>query len=292
MVRDRIPFSGWVSRLPKIIVGAGILLLSLGVSAQLPAQTGNAALSGIVTDPSGKTVPNARISLKSAATGQTIETRSDWTGLYEVPKLLAGDYELSVSAEGFSTKTVKVTVTEEARQTMNLTLGEPPPAGPISLEDLGFSPAQAKGSAADQALLDKRSHMLQVHQRLGLITTIPLVATLITGGSAGGKSTSSSDRTLHAILGGTTVVLYGASAYYAIFAPKIEGIETHGNIRLHKALAWVHGAGMILTPILGAMAYQQRSNGESVHGVASAHGAVAITTAVAYGLAILTESFK
>ena len=71
MVRDRIPFSGWVSRLPKIIVGVGILLLSLGVSAPLPAQTGNAALSGIVTDPSGKTVPNARISVKSTAIGQT-----------------------------------------------------------------------------------------------------------------------------------------------------------------------------------------------------------------------------
>jgi hypothetical protein len=270
----------------KLIAG-GILVLSIGLSAPVRAQTGGAALSGIVTDPSGKPVPNARISLKNAATGQTTETRSDWTGLYEIPRLSPGDYELSISAEGAGSKTVKVTITDEPRQTLNLTTG-----GGLSLEDLGFSPAQAKGSAADQALLDKRSHMLQVHQRLGLITTVPLVATLITGGSAGGKSSSSSDRTLHAILGGTTVALYGASAYYAIFAPKIEGIETHGNIRLHKALAWVHGAGMILTPILGAMAYQQRSNGESVHGVASAHGAVAITTAVAYGLAILTESFK
>jgi hypothetical protein len=49
---------------------------------------------------------------------------------------------------------------------------------------------------------------------------------------------------------------------------------------------------MILTPILGSMAYQQKSRGESVHGIASAHAAVGIVTVVAYGAAILTESFK
>ena len=47
---------------------------------------------------------------------------------------------------------------------MNLTL-----ARGLSLGDLGFSAAQAQGSAQDQARLDKRSHMLKVHQRIGLI---------------------------------------------------------------------------------------------------------------------------
>ena len=63
------------------------------------------------------------------------------------------------------------------------------------------------------------------------------------------------------------------SAYYAIRAPKIPGTQTRGPIRLHKALAWIHGPGMILTPILGAIAFDQKSNGEKVHGIASAHGA-------------------
>src|SRR5215470_4104806 len=275
------------SRTAKTLIVLSVLLLSIEIPAPLTAQTSGAALSGIVTDPLGKPLPNARISLKNAATGQTIETRSRSTGLYEVAGLPPGNYELSVSAEKFNTKTVKLTVTGEPRQTLDLTLGEG-----LSLEDLGFTPAQAQGSAADQALLDKRSHMLQLHQRWGLITTIPLAATLITAGNASGRSSSSSDRTLHAILGSTTAVLYGTSAYYALFAPKVEGVPTHGNIRLHKAVAWVHGVGMILTPILGAMAYHQRSQGESVHGIASAHGAVAITTSIAYAAAILTETFK
>jgi hypothetical protein len=86
--------------------------------------------------------------------------------------------------------------------------------------------------------------------------------------------------------------LYFTSAYFAIRAPKIPGTETRGPIRVHKALAWIHGPGMILTPILGAIAFDQKSRGEKVHGIASAHGAVAIVTAAAYGAAILSVSIK
>lgn len=167
----------------------------------------------------------------------------------------------------------------------------PNPAAP-SLGDLGFPPAQTQGNPQDQARLDKRSHMLKIHQRLGLITTAPLLATVISGSFAGGRSTSSSARDLHVALGSVTGVLYFTTAYYAIFAPKISGTTARGPIRLHRALAWIHGPGMILTPVLGAMAFEQKSEGEKVHGIASAHGAVGYVTAAAFGLAIISVSFK
>ena len=40
---------------------------------------------------------------------------------------------------------------------------------------------------------------------------------------------------------------------------------------------------MVLTPILGALADNQRSAGEKIDWIASAHGAVAATTAIAMG---------
>jgi len=161
-----------------------------------------------------------------------------------------------------------------------------------SLEDLGISPTQAKGNAQEQALLDRRTHMLKVHQRLGLITIAPFAATLVTSAFAGGRETSSTTRDLHAALGTATVGMYIATAYFAIRAPKIAETKTRGPIRLHKTLAWIHGPGMVLTPILGEMAFAQKSNGEKVHGIASLHGPVAIVTAGAFGLAVASVSVK
>jgi hypothetical protein len=161
-----------------------------------------------------------------------------------------------------------------------------------SLGDLGFPTDQTKGSAQDQARLDKRSHMLKTHQRLGLITVAPLVATFIASSRASGRSATTSGRDVHAALGIATAGMYFTTAVYAIRAPKVPGTPARGSIRLHKTLAWIHGPGMILTPILGTLAYQQRNRGERVHGIASAHGAVAAVTGIAYGAAILSVTFK
>ena len=161
-----------------------------------------------------------------------------------------------------------------------------------SLEDLGLTPSQTQSDPQLQARLDKRAHMLKIHQRLGLITAIPMIASVATGFGAGGKSTSTSDRWAHLALGSVTGDLYFTTAYFAIFAPRIPGTQTRGPIRVHKALAWIHGPGMILTPILGAIAFDQKSKGEKVHGIASAHGAVAIVTAGAFGAALLSVSLK
>jgi Prophage tail fibre N-terminal. len=264
---------------------AGVVLLLTLLAIPLQAQIPAAVLSGTVTDPAGKAVSGARISAKDTATGQTTEAVTDSAGGYDGLNLAPGDYEISVAAPGFSTTITKLAITTSGRQTVNLNL-----RGLISLEDIGF--AQAQGSAADQARLDKRSHMLKLHQRYGLIATIPLVATVLSGSGAKGTSTSSGSRNLHAALGLTSVGFYSISAYYAIAAPRIPGMKSSGNTRWHKALAWVHGAGMILTPALGAMAYEQEKRGEKVHGIASAHGAVAVATVVSYGVAMLTEILK
>jgi hypothetical protein len=49
---------------------------------------------------------------------------------------------------------------------------------------------------------------------------------------------------------------------------------------------------MILTPILGEIAFDQKNRGEKVHGIASAHGPVAIVTGAAFGLAVASVSVK
>jgi Carboxypeptidase regulatory-like domain len=274
-------------KVAKFVLGAGSLILSFLLSVPLRAQDSRAMLSGSITDTTGAVVPKAKVAVRNLATGQSTETQTDSAGRYNVPDLAPGDYQLDVSAEGYSTNTVKVTIATGAGKTADVTL-----AGVLSLQDLGISSAQAQGTAQDQARLDKRSHMLKMHQRFGLIAAVPLIATVATSFGAGGRSTSTSDRYLHLALGSAAGDLYFMSAYFAIRAPRIPGTQSRGQIRVHKALAWIHGPGMILTPILGAIAFDQKSKGEKVHGIASAHGAVAIVTAAAYGAAILSVSFK
>jgi hypothetical protein len=275
------------SKSENIMALLAVLLLALVAPGILKAQTTGPTLSGTITQTSGATVVNAKVSVKNLASGQTTDTQTDSAGRYSVANLPPGDYEISVSAQGYSTNTNKVTISAGVNKTADMTL-----AGALSLGDLGFTSAQTQGSAQDQARLDKRSHMLRIHQRLGLITTAPLIATVAAGFAAGGKSTSSTSRDVHAGLGSLTAGLYISTAYFSIFAPKVPGTHTRGSIRAHKILALIHGPGMVLTPVLGAIAFDQKSRGEKIHGIASAHGAVAIVTAAAYGAAILSVSVK
>lgn len=264
---------------------AGVLILFVFAFIPVYAQTSSGIISGTVESQSGAGIANATVTVKNVATGQSSTAKANSTGFFSVSNLPAGAYDVTASADGFTGDTMHVTLAAGATQHASFSLI---PA--LSLSSLGFTPQQTQGSAQEQARLNKRSHMLQMHQRLGLITTIPLVATVVTGGFAGGHRTSSTDRDLHAALGSTTAGLYFATAYYAIFAPKIPGTKTEGPIKWHKALAWIHGPGMVLTPILGAMAFDQKSKGEKIHGIAQAHGAVAVITAAAYGAAILSVS--
>ncbi len=305
----------------KIVFGVGLLALSFLIPNLLWGQA--AGLSGAITDPAGKAVANATISAKNVETGQSVETETDSDGLYNLPNLAPGDYTVSASAKGFGAKEARVAIVAAKQQRMNLTLnavsgqqeipgnklpGAPTPNLPNapssspaapSLQDLGFPSTQTKGSAQEQALLNRRTHMLKVHQTLGLITAVPMVATLITGPQAKAKGKNGQTITeptqanldFHIALGGLTTGLYFTTAYYAIFAPQVQGVKPKGAIRLHRDLEWVHGPGMILTPVLGIMAYKQENAGEKVHGIASAHGTAAYVTAAAYGASIVAVSW-
>jgi Carboxypeptidase regulatory-like domain len=300
-------------RLTKFDYRAGVFALLLLLPPFLQAQLAT-VFFGTVTDAAGKPVSYAKVSAKNTQVGEPVEATTDSAGNYTLPALTPGPCTVSISAAGFARKESQVTCAGSGQQKFDVTLAAatdsqavpnaPTPASRTpqqepSLSDLGFTPQQAQADPKLQAELNKHTEMLKIHQRLGLITLAPMAATLITGPMAKAKGRngqtitepSNANLDFHAALGGTTAALYFTTASFAIFAPKVQHTPKHGAIRVHEALAFIHGPGMILTPILGAMAYQQEQDGEKVHGIASAHGPVAIATVCAYGASIIAVSW-
>lgn len=301
--------NAWGSSVSGLLVVCLFAMLTPSLIAQTSAA---GALTGRVTGVSGGVVASATVTATSAETGQTQSATTGPDGGFKLD-LSPGNYRLKFQAAGFKPLEIpsvtvsgnEAAVLDEKLEVQEQSTGKPTPAqqenlpnAPSSsttapsLSDLGLSPEQTRGNPQEQALLDKRTHMLKIHQRMGLITTIPLIASVVTSLNAGGKSEGTASRDLHVALGALTGDLYGITAYYAIRAPRIPGNKKRGPIKFHEAMAWIHGPGMILTPILGAMAFSQKNNGEKVHGIAQAHGPVAIVTAGAFGAALLSVSVK
>jgi hypothetical protein len=78
-----------------------VLSLFLAGSVLLFGQA-TATVDGRVVDPAGAAVPNATVSITSAATGTVRQTVTNGEGLYSVPALVPGNYNIKADFTGFS----------------------------------------------------------------------------------------------------------------------------------------------------------------------------------------------
>src|SRR5947199_6077173 len=74
-------------------------LLISGYSAR--AQGIFATLTGVVSDPSGGVVPNAKITLRDSTSGSSRDTTTNGEGNYTFASVPVGTYELTVEAPNF-----------------------------------------------------------------------------------------------------------------------------------------------------------------------------------------------
>jgi len=78
-----------------------LLLVIAGFVPWASAQTGNASLSGRVTDPQGAVVPHTAVEAINDATNVKITSESNSDGLYYFSALPPGSYRIVVSKDGF-----------------------------------------------------------------------------------------------------------------------------------------------------------------------------------------------
>src|SRR6516165_3819618 len=106
----------WFLLLPLFFV-----LVCVGAFAQA-----NSSVTGIVTDQTGAVIPAAKIVLTDPSTNTSKTTFSSDTGLYEIPGLNAGTYNMIVTAKGFQTfaqNGIVVNISRTFRVDPKLTVG-------------------------------------------------------------------------------------------------------------------------------------------------------------------------
>jgi Carboxypeptidase regulatory-like domain len=107
------------------VIAVAFALLACALSASAQVSSGN--VRGIVTDPNGAAVPNAKVTITQKSTNVSQTTQTTGGGEFEFKNLLpAEDYSISVEAQGFKALTlndVKVQLNQTTDVPAQLTVG-------------------------------------------------------------------------------------------------------------------------------------------------------------------------
>jgi len=116
-------FSRGISTTYAISVTTAVLIAVILFSLPTNAQVAGATLSGTITDSSGGVLPNTQVVITNVATGVTTKVTTNTDGFYTSANLLPGEYEVTVSAKGYTTEErTGISLTVGAQQVFDLTL--------------------------------------------------------------------------------------------------------------------------------------------------------------------------
>jgi hypothetical protein len=100
-----------------LVAAAALLLVCTLWAPKVLAQAVFGSIAGTVTDPSGATVPNAKITVIDQAKGTTDHATSNESGNYDVTHLIPDSYTLRIEAPGFKVIEFKdIVVSADAAQ--------------------------------------------------------------------------------------------------------------------------------------------------------------------------------
>ena len=112
-----------------------IVLAVLGIAGISAHAQYRATIQGVVTDPTGAVVPNARIVLTDTNTNATQDNKTDKHGYYLFNQLAADKFTLDVDATGFSHKKIgSITIIPEQPNTVNVKLDVGPASEAVSVD--------------------------------------------------------------------------------------------------------------------------------------------------------------
>src|ERR1035437_3318 len=149
------------SRLPQVptwVAVALALVLLAGTGPSLFGQSaGVAGISGVVRDPSGAVVPNAKVEISSKGQGTLRNLTTNDAGVFTAPALTPGSgYNVKVTATGFTTYQVK-DMDLQVGQTIDLKVALTVGATSTQVEVSGVAPLVQDTKTDSSTVVDNRS---------------------------------------------------------------------------------------------------------------------------------------
>jgi hypothetical protein len=238
--------------------------LSLGAAwAQISA--GN--IVGVVEDASGAVIPNAQVTVRQTATGESRQTITGATGEFNLPFLQVGTYTVTAVANGFKTKSL-TGITLQVDRTINLRIALEVGASAETVEVTGAAPlVDSVTSSLGQVIENKAIIDMPLNGRnpfsLGLLSgnTTPMFGM----GSnlpfiAGGGRFSANEVTLDGI-DNNTVSNAGAIGRNGIaVVPSVDAVQEFKVKTNNFSAEFGHAAGAVINATI-------KSGTNQLHGV-------------------------
>ena len=104
-----------------------MLLLALAGGMVLCAQETSGTIGGTILDPTGATVPNAKVTITNSDRNQVVRTiKTDPTGTYSAPLIPVGNYSIKVETTGFKSESrtgIVLNVSDDLKINITLQVG-------------------------------------------------------------------------------------------------------------------------------------------------------------------------
>jgi hypothetical protein len=156
------------------------------------ARAQNAMLTGSITDPNGAVLPKASVDLVNQDTGVRLHAQSNDAGVYTLPSVKPGVYDVTVQDAGFKTydrRGVKLDVAQNARLDFALQVGTASERVEVAAQELQIDTTDASVSTVvDRQLVGNLPLNGRSFQSLLYIT--PGVVLNAGGGATGGEGTT------------------------------------------------------------------------------------------------------
>jgi Carboxypeptidase regulatory-like domain len=247
---------------------AGVFLLASCLGTHLFAQS--ASVSGQVLDSSGAAVPGAKVALVNAETQVTLNTVSDAKGIFLLPPVVPGQYQVTVTAAGYSTWvessiTLEVGEKDELNPVLNVgsvstTIAVTSAAPEINTEDPDKSTV-TESSLVANIPLDVRNPLQETNFTVGVVQSNSLTA----GTNASSESTTNTFY-LNGTKGGESDILIDGATdtidYDTHAAAAIPGLDAVQEFRIYTA-AYAPEFGHVGS---GIQSYSIKSGTNDYHG--------------------------